>query len=203
MNKWRKALPITLVLLFWVTATVARAEDGGVDHVTLMDGELAPGAERVYQLKFGEGALRQGWLFALVGKVTAGSAELTLLDPTDQSAGQWRWDSGATTRWQGLTIPRDGDYRVRVANVGAEALRYSLYYDQSCFCVGKKMPLEGGVVIFQGTADPGKPVEAWLGVNDGMETSVQVAYRSGAAGRWPDDYTTIDAALQTDTQSDT
>jgi hypothetical protein len=186
-----------------MSAAVTRADGGGVDHVTLMQGELAPGAERVYQLKFGEGPLREGWLFALVGQVRSGAAALTLLDPSGQTAGQWRWETGAKTRWEGLSIPRDGDYRVRVASVGAEALRYTLYYDQSCFCAGKKMPLEGGVVIFQGSATPGTPVEAWLGINDGMETSVEVAYRSAPAGRWPGDYTLIDITPQTDTQSET
>jgi hypothetical protein len=129
------------LLLSAAGATAARADEAGVDHVTLMEGELAAGATRVYQLKFGEGALRQGWLFALVGQVPAGTAELTLLDPLGKPAGQWRWEAGAPTRWEGLTIPRDGDYSLRVASVGADALRYTLYYDQSCFCAGKNWPL--------------------------------------------------------------
>jgi hypothetical protein len=128
---------------------------------------------------------------------------LTLLDPTGAAAGHWRWEAGDITRWEGLTLPRDGDYRVRVASVGAEALRYTLYYDQSCFCAGKKMPLEGGVVIFQGSAAASTPVEAWLGINDGMQITSQVAYRNAPAGRWPDDYRMFDVTSQTDIQSDT
>jgi hypothetical protein len=195
-------LLIPLALLACIGAATARAADGGVDHVTLMEGELAPGASRVYQLKFGEGALRQGWLFGLVGQIRAGAAELTLLDPGGKPAAQWRWETTEAPRWDGLAIPRDGDYSLRVASVGAAPLRYALYYDQSCFCVGKKMPLEGGVVIFQGSAAPGTPVEAWLGINGSMETSVQVAYRSAPAGRWPDDYRLLPITPHLDTQGD-
>src|SRR5262245_41917302 len=180
--RYRRLLIAALALLVaLVGARLARAEDGGVDHVTLMEGELAPGASRVYQLKFGEGDLRRGWLFALVGQVRAGAAELTLLDPAGQPAAQWRWEPTNAPRWDGIAIPRDGEYRLRVASAGAEALRYSLYYDQSCFCAGKKLPLEGGVVVFQASAAPGSPVEAFLLTEGGMETSVQVAYRSGVA----------------------
>ena len=190
------------LLLAVVGAGLARAEGDGVDHVTLMEGELAPGASRVYQLKFGEGDLRRGWLFALVGQVHAGAAELTLLDPTGQPAAQWRWEPADATRWDGIAIPRDGEYRLRVASAGAAGLRYSLYYDQSCFCAGKKLPLEGGVVIFQGSAAPGSPVEAYLMTEGELETSVQVAYRSGEAGRWPADYRVLPVEPQAGTRGD-
>jgi hypothetical protein len=191
-----------LALGLMIVAAPARAAGGGVDHVTLIEGELAPGASRVYDLKFGEGPLRRGWLFALVGQVSAGTASLTLLDPGGQSAAQWRWDTTIEPRWDGLTLPSDGDYRLRVASDGAAALRYTLYYDQSCFCAGKKMPLEGGVVIFQGSAPAGSPVEAWLGMDSGIETSVQVVYRAAPAGRWPDDYQQVNVAPSSETQDD-
>jgi hypothetical protein len=191
-----------LALGMMIVAAPARAAGGGVDHVTLIEGELAPGASRVYDLKFGEGPLRRGWLFALVGQVSSGTAGLTLLDPAGQPAAQWRWDVTTAPRWDGLTLPSDGDYRLRVASDGAVALRYTLYYDQSCFCAGKKMPLEGGVVIFQGSAPAGAPVEAWLGMDSGMETSVQVAYRAAPAGRWPADYQQISVVPSSETQDD-
>jgi hypothetical protein len=200
---YRRLLIATLGLLLVIIGIgPARAQEGGVDHVTLMEGELAPGASRVYQLKFGEGDLRRGWLFALVGQVRAGAAELVLLDPAGQAAGQWRWESADTSRWEGLAIPRDGEYRLRVASVGVAALRYSLYYDQSCFCAGKKLPLEGGVVIFQASAASGSPVEAYLMTEGDMQTSVQVAYRTGAAGRWPADYRVLPVEPQLDTRGD-
>jgi hypothetical protein len=199
---YRRSLIVVLALLIACGGVAARAEEGGVDHVTLMEGELAPGAARVYRLKFGEGDLRQGWLFALAGQVRAGAAELTLLDPAGKPAAQWRWEVTEAPRWDGIAIPRDGEYRLRVASAGATALRYTLYYDQSCFCAGKKLPLEGGVVIFQGSAAAGSPVEAWLATDSSMETSVQVAYRSGPAGRWPDDYRLLPVAPHLDTQGD-
>jgi hypothetical protein len=189
-----------LVALFG--ARLARAEDGGVDHVTLMEGELAPGASRVYRLKFGEGDLRRGWLFALVGQVRAGAAELTLLDPAGQPAAQWRWEPTDAPRWDGIAIPRDGEYQLRVASAGAGALRYSLYYDQSCFCAGKKLPLEGGVVVFQASAAPGSPVEAFFMTDGDMETTIQVAYRTGVAGHWPADYRILPVEPQLDARSD-
>jgi hypothetical protein len=200
---YRRFLIAALALLLTIVgAGLARAEEGGVDHVTLMEGELAPGASRVYLLKFGEGDLRRGWLFALVGQVYAGAAELTLLDPAGQPAVQWRWEPTDVPRWDGIAIPRDGEYRLRVASAGVAALRYSLYYDQSCFCAGKKLPLEGGVVIFQGSAAPGAPVEAWLATEDDVETSVQVAYRSAPAGRWPADYRILPVVPRPDTRGD-
>jgi hypothetical protein len=197
---YRRFLIAALALLLFGGAALAHAEENGVDHVTLMEGELAPGALRVYRVKFGEGDLRRGWLFALVGQVRAGAAELTLLDPTGQPAAQWRWEATDTPRWDGIAIPRDGEYRLRVASVGAATLRYVLYYDQSCFCAGKKLPLEGGVVIFQGSAAPGSPVEAWLATEGAMETSIQVAYRSAPAGRWPVDYRLLPVVPRLDTR---
>jgi hypothetical protein len=178
----------------------ARADDG-VDHVTLMEGELAPGAARVYRLKFGEGDLRQGWLFALVGQIRSGAADLTLLGPDMKPAAEWHWDTTGAPRWDGIAIPRDGAYSLRVASRGGSGLRYTLYYDQSCFCAGKKLPLEGGVVIFQGSARAGAPVEAWLAMDKGLQTHVQVAYRSTPAGRWPDDYRLLAVQPHLDTQS--
>jgi hypothetical protein len=195
-------IAILALLLALLGGALARAEEGGVDHVTLMEGELAPGASRVYRLKFGEGDLRRGWLFALVGQVRTGAAELTLLDPVGQPVGQWHWEATDAPRWDGIAIPRDGEYRLRVASAGAAGLRYTLYYDQSCFCAGKKLPLEGGVVIFQGSAATGSPVEAWLAAEGGMETSVQVAYRSGPAGRWPVDYRVLPVVPRLDTPGD-
>jgi hypothetical protein len=200
--RYPKQLVSILILIALCGAAAAHAADDGVDHVTLMQGELAPGATKTYQLKFGEGALRQGWLFALVGQIRAGAADLTLLDPGGAPAAQWRWETGDATRWDALTIPRDGDYRLQVASIGAQALRYALYYDQSCFCAGKKAPLEGGVVIFQGSAAPGAPVEAWLATDGSMEIGVQVVYRSGMAGRWPDDYQQIPVTPHLDGQPD-
>lgn len=197
--RWLAAL---LALGLIIGAAPALAAGVGVDHVTLIEGQLAPGAVRLYDLKFGEGPLRRGWLFALVGQVHAGAADLTLLDPGGQPAAQWRWDATAQPRWDGLTLPSDGDYRLRVASAGGQALNYTLYYDQSCFCSGKKMPLEGGVVIFQGSAAAGAPVDAWLGMDSGVETSVQVAYRAAPAGRWPADYQLLDVTPSVDTQDD-
>jgi hypothetical protein len=199
--RYRRFIAV-LALLALFGVGLARAQESGVDHVTLMEGELAPGASRVYRLKFGEGDLRRGWLFALVGQVRAGAAELTLLDPTGQPAAQWRWEPTDMPRWEGIAIPRDGEYRLRVASADAAPLRYSLYYDQSCFCAGKKLPLEGGVVIFQGSAAPGSPVEAWLATEDGVEISVQVAYRSEPSGRWPADYRVLSVTSRLDTRGD-
>jgi hypothetical protein len=202
MRHRRFLIAVLALLLALLGASTARAEEGGVDHVTLMEGELAPGAARVYRLKFGEGDLRQGWLFALAGQVRAGAAELSLLDPAGKPAAQWRWEVTDAPRWDGIAIPRDGEYRLRVASAGATALHYTLYYDQSCFCAGKKLPLEGGVVIFQGSAAAGSPVEAWLATDRSMETSIQVAYRSAPAGRWPNDYRLLTVAPHLDTQGD-
>jgi hypothetical protein len=196
---YRRFLIAVLVLMLTCGAGMTRAEGSGVDHVTLMEGELAPGTSRVYRLKFGEGDLRRGWLFALVGQVRAGTADITLLDPASQPAAQWRWDAMDAPRWDGVAIPRDGEYRLRVASAGTATLRYTLYYDQSCFCAGKKLPLEGGVVIFQGSAAPGAQVEAWLATEGGLETSTQVAYRSRPAGRWPDDYRLLPVVPHLDT----
>jgi hypothetical protein len=186
--------------LIFLAPALARA-DGGVDHVTLMEGDLAPSGSRTYQLKFGEGDLRQGWLFGLVGQIHAGAADLTLLDPSGKPAAQWHWETTDTPRWDGIAIPRDGAYSLRVANTAAAALRYTLYYDQSCFCAGKKLPLEGGVVIFQGSASAGAPVETWLALPKDMEASVQLAYRSTPAGRWPADYRLLPVTPHLDTQN--
>jgi hypothetical protein len=199
--KQMRCLAALLALGLMIGVAPAGAADG-VDHVTLIEGQLAPGAARVYDLKFGEGPLRRGWLFGLVGQVHAGVADLTLLDPGGQPAAQWRWDATAQPRWDGLTLPSDGDYRLSVASAGEQALRYTFYYDQSCFCAGKKMPIEGGVVIFQGSAPAGTPVEAWLGMDSSVETSVQVAYLAAPAGRWPADYQQLDVAPSVDTQDD-
>jgi hypothetical protein len=199
--KRMRCLAALLALGLMIGVARARAADG-VDHVTLIEGQLAPGAARVYDLKFGEGPLRRGWLFGLVGQVHTGTADLTLLDPGGQPAARWRWDAATQPRWDGLTLPSDGDYRLSVANAGQQALRYTLYYDQSCFCAGKKMPIEGGVVIFQGSAPAGAPVEAWLGMDSDVEASVQVAYRAAPSGRWPADYQLLDVAPSVDTQDD-
>jgi hypothetical protein len=198
-RKWCSAIGLGL-LLACCFVQPARADDGGVDHVTLMEGRLAPGASRVYRLKFGEGDLRQGWLFGLVGQIHSGAADLTLLGPDMKPAAQWHWDTTDAPRWDGIAIPRDGAYSLRVASGGSAELRYTLYYDQSCFCAGKKVPLEGGVVIFQGSASAGAPVEAWLAMDKGMQTHVQLAYRSAPAGRWPDDYRLLPIQPHIDTQ---
>lgn len=178
-----------------------RADGDGIDHVTLVEDDLAPGASRTYRLIFDEGDLRKGWLFALVGQVQGGSAGLTLLDPGGERAGQWRWDPTAAPRWDGIALPRDGAYSLRIDNPGATALHYTLYYDQSCFCSGKKLPLEGGIVIFQTSAVPGTRLESWLAMDKSMETDIQLVRRTAPAGRWPDDYQVLPIRPHTDTRS--
>ena len=178
----------------------AHAADG-VDHVTLIEGELAPGAARTYQLVFAEGDLRAGWLFALVGQVQAGIADLTLIGPGGEQASHWRWTPTAAPRWDGIALPRDGAYSLRIGSAGDAALRYTLYYDQSCFCSGKKLPLEGGVIIFQASAAPGTRLESFLAMDTTMDTSVQLAYRAAPAGRWPDDYRILPVTARNDTRS--
>jgi hypothetical protein len=191
-NAIKRTFLVVLVLLAMPIGLAPAHGATGIDHATVIQDTLAPGQKQQYALQFSEGPLREGWLFALVGRIWAGSADLTLLTPTGEVAGFWRWAASDALRWEGVALPQDGEYQLQVASVGTEALRFSIYYDQSCFCAEKPLPLVGGVAIFHGSAAVGSRVEARLSATPEVALDVQVAYRVTPRGQWPNDYQLVE-----------
>lgn len=101
---------------------------------------------------------------------------------------QWTWAPGAYSK-NTTRLPATGDYNLTVWNPGPESTKYAFYFDQSCNCQMKVIPLPGGFVLFTYDFPASREAFAGFPTLPGWHVRGAVAtLREGTQGRWPQDF---------------
>lgn len=171
---------------------------GSLCHLTLNVQDLAPGDEHTYALHSERiaGDFPAGWVVtAFAGIQGAGqvTANLTLGNETRHS---WEWN-GNRFHSNSTRIGETGHYALHLQNPGTESVRYAFYYDQSCNCASKVIPINGGFVLFNYDLPAGRNVRLGFPTLEGWELKGQLALLKNDGGRWPVDFQILSTVQQT------
>lgn len=174
----------------------AHPEHGGdtLGHLDLDVQDLAPGETKVHSLLSEEGPLREGWIYIMYGAVEGPGRVVVNLTFEGEVADQFVWTGGAYHQ-NSTKIRASGMHDLELWNPTNETLRYAFYYDQSCNCAGKVIPLPGGFVLFNHVFEAGRTVTYDLFVYDEAFTlNAKLASHDPdlPTGHWPTDFEVLD-----------
>lgn len=145
---------LLLALLPLAGAHPDHLNGNSLQHITLETVTVEPGETLTYPLDFQGQPFTGGWDWLLRADVD-GRLQFSL-NMGAIAVGQWDWASGEHI---GLaTIPFNGTMELAVHNPGARAATTSFYYDQTCNCLFKLVPMDSGPVWLNIPAEAGKQV---------------------------------------------
>jgi hypothetical protein len=187
------------MLALLLLPTAQAHEEPGFGHLTVDVADLAPGQTKSYHLdpSNDEGmiTLSKGWVFGVYGGLQGnGTGRLNVfLYHEGVSVANWTWLPGYHANTTRLYFT--GEYEIRVQNPGNQTARYALYYDQSCNCKGKLIPLPGGWNLFNYDLPAGRKVELGFPLMRNAEVRGSLAtLESATDARWPQDFTVLKQA---------
>lgn len=178
------------VLLVVTSATPVTAHQGGTGfhHLSVDVRQLNATESRSYALESDEGPFREGWVFIVFGGLEGPGRAILNLSHANRTVTQWQWDSGSSHK-NTTRLPATGGYNLTIWNPSAEKVRYAFYFDQSCNCLDKVIPLPGGFVIFNYDFPAGRDVFVGFPTLPGWHIRGAVAtLREGPNARWPQDF---------------
>ncbi|MGQ0534575.1 MAG: hypothetical protein ACT4PT_00690 [Methanobacteriota archaeon] len=196
MRPRRLGLGLLAVLSVIPFSASHEAHDGALLHTVVDGGTLAPASSHeIPVIWFEDTPLEATWLFLVVAVAEPGPVEVTLI-LGDAAVDAWTIAPGAT-RVGSTILPETGNYTLRFTNPSASAeTSYRFYFDQSCACAGKRIPLEipDGVAVFNVEAEKGQRVVAGLPEPPAYGMRVVAARLTGVEGDWPSDFSELDSS---------
>lgn len=126
-----------------------------LNHIQSAEVTLAPGESGNYSLSFSGGPFKAGWHWLLRMDVEEGSVRVRPF-VAEQPLGTYHWGEGAHV--QTAVLPVEGTMRLSLSNTADSNTTVRLYYDQSCECQYKRVPLRNGPVWFNIYAEEGQRV---------------------------------------------
>lgn len=188
---------VLVLVLALAGATDADHPDDPLDHLHVTVKDLGPGeTHRVPIESTSHGELKAGWIYIVHGLVEGNESIQVALERDHEPAENTEnetWQPGYNTMY--TKIAETGPHDLVLHNPGDETIRYGFYYDQSCNCVGKAIPLPEGVVLFNYPlpADTPfqisysiafeRPVPEW-----GVKASLATHDNSSTTASWPEDF---------------
>lgn len=166
-------------------------------HISVTVQDLAPGQEHTYKLHSERvgGDFPEGWIVTAFGGIQGNGAVIVNLTTGNETLQQWTWTAGGFHS-NSTRIERTGHYELRLRNTGAETVRYGFYYDQSCNCAYKVIPLPGGFVLFNYDLPAGRDVSVGFPTIEGWHVRAKLAKLTNDSGEWPRDYDVLWTAEQ-------
>lgn len=161
-------------------------------HLCLDIYELEPGETKIRHLSSPEGDLRAGWVYIIYGGVDGQGTVTATLEANGEPVDQFVWTPGFHKN--STKIQQTGPHDLVLHNPSNDtAARYAFYYDQSCNCAGKLIPLPGGFVLFnyELPADTDVTIRFPLIDGWGLEGAVARLDPDAQFARWPADYTLL------------
>lgn len=171
-------------------ASPARGHEGGTGfhHLSVDVRQLNASETRTYALESDEGPFRQGWVFIVYGGVEGPGRVIVNLTHDGEVVDQWTWGAGTFSK-NTTRLPATGTYNLTVWNSGAQPTKYAFYFDQSCNCQMKVIPLPGGFVLFNYDFPAGRTAFVGFPTLPGWHVEGAVAtLRQGTEARWPQDF---------------
>lgn len=157
MRKW-------LVLLLLVTPALAHDDHGTfetgdeahglIEHTRLVSTELGANGSANWTLAYQGGPLDAGWRWLLRADVIGAVRVDIFLD--ERHLTTWNWATGPHIDER--ILPREGLIDLYVTNLQEDNSTFTFYFDQTCECLGKVIPLNSGPVWFNPHAETGETV---------------------------------------------
>lgn len=160
-----------------------------LEHLTVRDVELAAGEDVAIPLAFRGLAFEAGW--AVVVNVQAdGSGSLAVdLVQSNRTIEQWNVTPGEATRHLHGAFAETARARLDLAARDGP-VNLSLYYDMSCECAGKQIPVgvPDGRTVFRIQVQDGATWQAAFPEPPAHDLTVHRTTRTDPDSRWPDDF---------------
>jgi len=173
------ALSFFLLTLGTVSAHEG-VDDASADHMSHYEISLGPGEQESIRVTWAGQILKARWLFLLSARVTGDAVVRVEMTAPNGNAplASWDWEADGDVHTQVVELPQDGFYDLSFfSSPGSpETAEITFQFDQSCECTGKKLDLEGGVILFQQEVEtgdriqfsfdrlPGRDFYVWAGV---------------------------------------
>jgi hypothetical protein len=193
-------LAATMLLLSSVNAhrgDCGAGAEAALCHLTVNVQDLGPGLEHTYRLHSErvEGDFPEGWILTAFGGVQGTGLVLVNVSTDGETRHQWTW-SGNRYSSNSTRLDRSGDYELRLFNPGGETVRYGFYFDQSCNCAAKLIPLNGGFVLFNYDLPADREVRLGFPTIEGWHLRGSLALLRNSSGEWPQDFSILQTAEQ-------
>lgn len=143
-----------------------------------------------------EGPLQKGWIFGLGSIVEAPGQLRVALGRDGNVTERFVWGSEGTN-FNTTRLQHDDYVDVQIHNPTNQTVRAGFYFDQSCNCAGKTIPLPGGTVFFDYEFPERSRVKVQVPILEGWGVEAAVATTEARGRYWPDDF----AILLTKSQS--
>lgn len=182
-------LTVLTVLLLVTTPSLAQGSGATLEHLTVRDVELGDGEEASIPLTFRGGPFEAGWALVVNAEV-AGSGQLQAeLVQANATVEHWNATPGEATRYLHGVFAETATARLDLAAEG-DPVNLSLYYDMSCECAGKQIPVEiaDGRTVFRIQVREGATWQATFPEPPAHDLTIHRTDRLDPASRWPDDF---------------
>ncbi len=162
----RSFLVLLLVLLAPLAVAHEDVEHGEADvvgflppgqdlnHIRSAEVTLAPGESGNYTLSFSGSPFKAGWHWLVRADVEGAVGMDIFLD--ERFLSRQNFGEGSHVRTE--TLPFQGKMRLELRNLQEENSTIRFYYDQTCECLYKRVPLQSGPVWFNVPAQEGQQV---------------------------------------------
>lgn len=193
------ALALTAAALLVVTLLPAPAgaqeELFGFPHVNPKTVTLAEGQNETVRIAFEGGAFTAGWTFLLNAvHEPADENDTAPLDVELRQRGETveSWTLEAVDGPQHLhgRFTETAEAELVFSNPGPGNGSYTFFYDMSCECLGKPIPVEvpNGVVVFRVDIGAGETWKAVFPKPPVHDLEITMAKRTDERSRWPQDF---------------
>lgn len=185
------AFAVLAVLAF--PASAHQQTGGPLAHVSVQLAPLEPGESRAFWIEPGaeEGPWRAGMVIVLFVQFynEARDAKVELLFSEVEVVKSWRLTDDVHHKVSTVLPFDDGPYELRFTNNATAKTQILFFFDQTCNCTAKPIPLDEGWVVFHYDFKADRRflvavpvlVENWT-------VQGQLAWLRGEDGRWPDDF---------------
>ena len=197
-----------LALLLLLAAPLAAGHGGGeFPHVNPLQVTLPPEGERLVELTFTEagpgGRFGAGWVFVLNALVAPGAPMRVDLRPghvdgLGEPVASWNFSAPGPQRVTTL-MPVEDVYTLHFRHGGGAGNASLLFfYDQSCECAGKPIPVElpNGLVVFNLNATQGATYRATFFEPAAHTLRVALALRTDPRSHWPEDFAVLQSSQE-------
>lgn len=195
------AVGLTAVLLLsslLAAAPAARAhgdehEGAGVPHVNPRYVDLAEGGNESIHIAYTRDSpdFQAGWAVVVNAVVTGGSATPPIeLVQNGTVAASWTVPPDGRTHHLWGAFAETGEAEFRISNPGPGPVNLTFFYDMSCACIGKPIPVEvaHGMVVFNVNVQAGQTWRATFPEPNVHRLNVWLATRTDDRSHFPEDF---------------
>ncbi len=187
------------LLLVPATATAHSSGGPALNHVQVKPLQLEANASQTVWIETGEGPWQAGMILVLFVSFYNESRDVAveLLFNHSTVVQSWRFVTDAIHK-ASVRLPFDeGPYELRFTNRAVGQTQLFFYFDQTCNCVAKPVPLDEGWVVFHYDLRAGRTYEIATPVPAQWKLRAVLALGGRETGAWPADFEILqEATLQ-------